>query len=80
MNVRLEASVSTSSDYLGQLHRIKGELAMAAQFFERVLELRPSDVATLVWLGQARLDQERPEAADPLFDLRPCRPAGTARR
>jgi tetratricopeptide (TPR) repeat protein len=36
--------------------------------FHRVLELRPSDVPTLIWLGRMYLDQGQPEAAEPLFE------------
>ena len=31
------------------------------------LEKRPDDVAALIWLGEMRLLQSRPEAAEPLF-------------
>ena len=35
--------------------------------FRRVLELRPDDLATLVWLGRMHLDQGQPDQAEPLF-------------
>ena len=41
--------------YLGHLNRDRGELATARTFFERSLELRPDDVASLVWLGDIHL-------------------------
>ena len=47
--------------------KTRGELAGAAEWFERVLALQPDDVATLVWLGHVRLDQGRPQDAEPLF-------------
>jgi tetratricopeptide (TPR) repeat protein len=53
--------------YLGHVYKTRGDLAAAAQSFERVLALQPEDVATLVWLGHVRLDQGRPEDAEPLF-------------
>ena len=30
-------------------------------------QLQPNDVPTLVWLGDALLDQGKPDAAEPLF-------------
>ena len=53
--------------YLGHLYRIKGEGAKAAEFFTRAFELRPTHLPTLVWLGEAYLDQSRPEAAELVF-------------
>ena len=53
--------------YLGHLYRTKGDAANAARWFERALQLQPSDVATLVWLGTVDLDLGRPEAAEPYF-------------
>ena len=53
--------------YLGQLHTMTGDLAQAAEFFGRAVELQANDVAALVWFGRTRLDQGRPEAAEPLF-------------
>ena len=53
--------------YLAQLYRTQGDLVKSAAFFEQALQLRPDDVATLVWLGDVRLAQGQPEAAEPLF-------------
>ena len=53
--------------YLGHVYKSRGQLAGAAQSFERALALQPDDVAALVWLGDVRLDQGRPEDAEPLF-------------
>ena len=53
--------------YLGHLYRLRGETTKSATAFERALQLRSADEATLVWLGGAYLDEGRPEAAEPLF-------------
>jgi tetratricopeptide (TPR) repeat protein len=53
--------------YLGHVHRIRGDAAGAARWFERVRQLEPNHLATLVWLGGAYLDLGRPDAAEPLF-------------
>ena len=47
--------------------RLKGETTKSAASFERVLQLRPDDEPTLVWLGLAYLDAGRPEAGEPMF-------------
>src|SRR6185369_1324086 len=44
-----------------------GETAKAEAAFARALELRPDDVAALVWLGRMYLDAGQPERAEPLF-------------
>jgi tetratricopeptide (TPR) repeat protein len=54
--------------YLGQLHTLIGDGTRATEFFERAVDLQPTNVATLVSLGRAYLDQGRPEAAERLFD------------
>jgi tetratricopeptide (TPR) repeat protein len=53
--------------YLGHLYKNKGALALAAASFERAVEQRPDDVATLIWLGDVHLLEGRPEMAAPLF-------------
>ena len=53
--------------YLGHLYRKKGDIAKATVAFERALRLAPNDVPTMTWLGEAALDQGRPDAAEPLF-------------
>jgi tetratricopeptide (TPR) repeat protein len=53
--------------YLGHLHRLKGDVAKAGEFFSRALDLRPADTPTLIWLGEIYLDQNRPDQAEPLF-------------
>lgn len=52
--------------YLGHLHRARGAVRDSAEQFERVLQQRPADVPTLVWLADAYLSEGRPDAAEPL--------------
>ena len=53
--------------YLGQRAVMTKDFTQAAEWFERVLELAPSDEPTLVWLGRVNLDQSRFDDADRLF-------------
>jgi tetratricopeptide (TPR) repeat protein len=53
--------------YIGQLHRTAGEPAKAAPFFEETVRLRPDDLAALVWLADAYLQEGKPDAAEPLL-------------
>jgi tetratricopeptide (TPR) repeat protein len=53
--------------FLAHLYRLRGESANAIVWFERSLQLQPDSVATLVWLGDAYLDQGRPADAEPLL-------------
>lgn len=53
--------------YLGHLYKARGAFAKSVVSFERVLQLRPNDVATMVWLSEVHLADGRPEAADPLL-------------
>ena len=53
--------------YLGHLNRDRGNLAAAAAFFERALELQPDDVASLVWSGDVQLALGKPDDAEPRF-------------
>ncbi len=53
--------------YLGQRYLMTQDRAEAAEWFERVLELAPSDEATLVWLGRVHFDWARFDEADRLF-------------
>jgi tetratricopeptide (TPR) repeat protein len=46
---------------------MQGDVVLAAQHFERALALSPRDVATLIWLGRALLDQGRREEASSVF-------------
>jgi protein O-GlcNAc transferase len=53
--------------YLGQLFLLTSDRANTLKSFERALELRPTDLPTIVRLGEAYLDQERTEDAERLF-------------
>ena len=53
--------------YLAHSYRLQGESQQAADYFERTLQMRPDDIAALVWLGNVYLDQGRPVEAGPLF-------------
>jgi len=50
--------------FLGHVFRYKSDPAKAAAYFEQVLAQEPSDVPTLVWLGEMNLTQNRPDAAE----------------
>jgi len=54
--------------YLAHLYKAAGDAAKSEAAFERVLRLQPRHMSALVWLGDAFLDQGRPEAAEPLFE------------
>jgi tetratricopeptide (TPR) repeat protein len=51
--------------YLAHIHRRRNEPGKAAALFERVLAIDPNHVAALVWLGDMRLVEGRPDAAEP---------------
>ena len=53
--------------YLGQLFLLTGDPARAVEPFERALDLRPTDLPTIVRLGEAYLDRDRVEDAERLF-------------
>lgn len=53
--------------YLSHVRRAVGDPSGAIGFLTRVLELRPTDVPALVWLGRSYLDQGQPDLAEPLF-------------
>lgn len=53
--------------YLGHLHRRIGDLAGAAESFERTLGLAPDDVPAMIWIGRVRLSEGRAEAAEAQF-------------
>lgn len=53
---------------LGHVYKATGDLEKSARAFERALRLSPNDAATLLWLGETRLDQDRPADAAPLFE------------
>ena len=64
--------------YLGHLRAVEGDRAAAAGFFARAHELRPTDLAALVRLGDTLLDQNRPDAAEEAFMLALTLDAGLA--
>ena len=53
--------------YLAQLARSQGDLPKAAGLFDRVLQLKPDDMDSLVWLGDVNLAAGKPDAAEPAF-------------
>src|SRR5580765_5535541 len=50
--------------FLAHVHRRRNEPGKAATLFERVLALEPNNVPALVWLGDMRLVEGRPDAAE----------------
>jgi tetratricopeptide (TPR) repeat protein len=54
--------------YLAHLYKANGDAAKSTAAFERVLRLKPDDPTTLIWLGEAYLDQGRPDAAAPVLE------------
>ena len=50
--------------YRAQFRRQRGELDQARTHFERVLQLQPGEIASLVWLGEIHLQLGRPEQAE----------------
>ena len=50
--------------FLAHIHRRKNEPEKAAALFERVLALDPNHVGALIWLGDMRLVEGRPDAAE----------------
>lgn len=63
----LEPSAARWPYYLAHLERERGDVAGATKQFERVLQLRETDVPALVWLADAYLTGARLEAAEPLI-------------
>ena len=53
--------------YLAHLLRKTGELTGSVKSFERVLQLRPENLAAVVWLGRVYLDLGSPDLAEPLI-------------
>jgi tetratricopeptide (TPR) repeat protein len=53
--------------FLAHLARTQGDLPKALGLFERVLQLKPDDMDSLVWLGDTSLAAGRPDAAEPAF-------------
>ncbi len=53
--------------YLSQIRRARGDTAQTVALLNRTLELRPNDLAALIWLGRTHLDQGEVDRAEPLF-------------
>src|SRR3954471_17735260 len=53
--------------YLGHLYRRLGDAGKATAAFERAVKADGPYAPALVWLGNAYLDEGRPDAADPLY-------------
>lgn len=53
--------------YLAHVRRTEGRTAESVALLNRTLELRPNDLATLVWLGRASQDQGQVEMAEKYF-------------
>lgn len=53
--------------FLAQLAKSQGDLPKATSLFDRVLQLKPDDTDTLVWLGEVHLTAGHAELAAPLF-------------
>lgn len=64
--------------YLAHIARTQGDLAKASGLFERVLQLQPDDMDSLVWLGDVNLAAGRADAAAPLFERALKRDPGSA--
>jgi tetratricopeptide (TPR) repeat protein len=60
--------------FLAHVHRRRNELAKAAALFERVLALEPDNVPALIWLGDMRLVEGRPDAGKRRRQARPWHP------
>jgi len=54
--------------YLAHLYKNRGENDRSRAAFERVLELRPDDVPTLIWLGRASLERGDANEAERLLE------------
>jgi tetratricopeptide (TPR) repeat protein len=53
--------------FLAHLHRSRGDTDRAVEHFTRVLQQRPDDLSTLVWLARLHIDRGQPELAEPLL-------------
>ena len=54
--------------FLAHLHKSRGDTAKSIDYFNRVLEISPNDVPTLIWLGRGYLDQGQADRAQPMFE------------
>jgi tetratricopeptide (TPR) repeat protein len=53
--------------YLAHVYRRKGDLARAAEYFQRTVRRVPDDIAALWWLGSLQLELGRADEAEPSF-------------
>lgn len=53
--------------YLGHVYKARGDTAKSTASFEQALQLSPSDVATLIWLGENYLTEDRLDSAGAMF-------------
>lgn len=53
--------------YLGHIYQAMSQPDKAVASFARAVELRPNDVAALIWLGTRHLERGEPQLAEPLF-------------
>jgi tetratricopeptide (TPR) repeat protein len=54
--------------FLAHLYKSQGDTARSITYLNRVLEISPNDVATLIWLGRGYLDQGEADKAAPMFE------------
>jgi tetratricopeptide (TPR) repeat protein len=54
--------------FLAHLYKSEGNTAKSIELFNRVLEISPNDVPTMIWLGRGYLDQGQADKAKPLFE------------
>jgi tetratricopeptide (TPR) repeat protein len=54
--------------FLAHLYKSEGDTARSIAAFNRVLEISPNDVPTMIWLGRGYLDEGQADKAEPLFD------------
>ena len=67
--------------YLAHVYERRGDLEEAAEAFERALDQRPRDFATLFWLINVNVDLGRREAVQPLLEqARALQPGSEAMR
>lgn len=67
--------------YLAHLYRQQGDLAQAAEYFERAHDQRPDDFSVLIWLVSTRLRLGQPDLAESwLAQARALRPGSAVVR
>jgi tetratricopeptide (TPR) repeat protein len=54
--------------FLAHLHKSRGNTARSIELFNRVLDVSPNDVPTMIWLGRGYLDQGQADKAEPVFE------------